>query len=72
MRSSGLFGVVPFAVAASCAILCAQDAAPSAGTNLIQDSSFEERSGDPKDGEPWGKGFLDSFCCGKCPARTPK
>jgi len=65
VRSSGLFVVVLFAATVSRSILCAQDAAPPAGTNLIQNSSFEERSGDPKDGEPWGKGFLDGV------ARSP-
>jgi len=63
-RLQGLFAAVIVA-AATCSILDAQEAAPPAGTNLIQNSSFEERSGDPKDGEPWGKGFLDGV------ARSP-
>jgi hypothetical protein len=36
-----------------------------AGANLILNSSFEDRSGPAKDGEPWGKGYLDGV------ARSP-
>lgn len=49
-------------VLASCAAaLLAQ--APAG--NLVQNSSFEERSGARKDGEPWGYGFFDGV------ARSP-
>ena len=36
-----------------------------AGANFILNSSFEDRSGPAKDGEPWGKGYLDGV------ARSP-
>jgi hypothetical protein len=37
----------------------------ASGVNLIENPSFEQRSSSPKDGEPWGKGFLDGV------ARSP-
>jgi hypothetical protein len=37
----------------------------AAGTNLLLNSSFEDRSGTAKDGEPWGQGYLDGV------ARSP-
>ena len=33
--------------------------APAAGVNLIRNSSFEDRSRPAKEGETWGRGFLD-------------
>lgn len=36
-----------------------------AGANFILNSSFEDRSGQAKDGEQWGKGYLDGV------ARSP-
>jgi hypothetical protein len=39
--------------------------AQSPTRNLLLNSSFEERSGPAKDGEPWGKGYLDGV------ARSP-
>jgi len=51
-----------------CSALPAEEQAdkrPAARGNLIENPSFEQRSGSPKEGEPWGKGFLDGV------ARSP-
>lgn len=48
----------------TCGAIRAQPAAPAC-TNLILNSSFEDRSSPAKDGESWGKGYLDGV------ARSP-
>ncbi len=69
-------GIVAVSVIVSMSALIAQPAAPTtkpatssaqvaAGANLLLNPSFEDRSGPPKDDEPWGKGYLDGV------ARSP-
>jgi hypothetical protein len=52
-------------VIASRALLAADEPNAAATSNLLQNPSFEERSGAAKEGEPWGKGDLDGV------ARSP-
>jgi hypothetical protein len=63
MRTS-LFASAAFA-AMMLAVFSSRGAESAPGTNLLRNPSFEERSGPARDGEPWGKGYLDGV------ARSP-